>query len=267
MASYNNVQRTTATYSVENIKGFKQQMLNWANRFNICCFLDSHQYKNAHSSFECLVGVGALSFINASEKALTKLETYTSLINDWLFGHLSYELKKETEATASHQPDNIGFPSVYFFQPEIVIELNGDTVTIHSATRQPSVIIEELYAADSEAGNIGYNQPVLNIQPRISKEQYINTINAIRSNILRGDCYELNFCQEFFSEEALIDPLNTYRRLTTISPNPFAGYYKLSDKYLLCASPERYLKKQAALLFRNLLKERLKEIQKTCCMI
>lgn len=42
----------------------------------------------------------------------------------------------------------------------------------------------------------------------------------------------------------MIEPLYIYQQLTAISPNPFASYYKLNDKYLLCASPERYLKKQ-----------------------
>jgi len=245
MTSYYNVQRTTATYSVENIRGFKQQMLSWANRFNICCFLDSHQYKNQYSSFDCLLGVGALSFIEANEQALTKLEAYTNQHNDWLFGHLSYDLKNETEGVASHETDNIGFPFVYFFQPEIVIEVNNNSVIIHSATKQPSLVMEELQAVhelSDAVNNAGY-QPI-KIQSRITKEQYIKTVNNIRSNILRGDCYELNFCQEFFAEGAVINPLSVYQSLTKISPNPFAGYYKLSDKFLLCASPERYLKKK-----------------------
>jgi para-aminobenzoate synthetase component 1 len=29
-----------------------------------------------------------------------------------------------------------------------------------------------------------------------------------------------------------------------ISPNPFSAFYKLDDKYLLCASPERFLKRK-----------------------
>ncbi|MBC7722420.1 MAG: anthranilate synthase component I family protein, partial [Pedobacter sp.] len=82
------------------------------------------------------------------------------------------------------------------------------------------------------------------IKPRITKETYLQIIQQIKAHILRGDCYEINFCQEFYAENAIINPLNIYQQLTKLSPNPFACYYKLNDKYLLCASPERYLKKE-----------------------
>jgi para-aminobenzoate synthetase component 1 len=48
--------------------------------------------------------------------------------------------------------------------------------------------------------------------------------------------------------------LDLYESLTTISPNPFAAYYKLGDKHLLCASPERYLKKKGNKLFSQPIK-------------
>src|SRR5205085_9327914 len=32
-------------------------------------------------------------------------------------------------------------------------------------------------------------------------------------------------------------------QLIKISPNPFSAFYRIHDNYLLCASPERYLKK------------------------
>jgi para-aminobenzoate synthetase component 1 len=35
-----------------------------------------------------------------------------------------------------------------------------------------------------------------------------------------------------------------YQALTRISPNPFSAFYKMGDRYLCCASPERYLKKE-----------------------
>ena len=79
---------------------------------------------------------------------------------------------------------------------------------------------------------------------KISKEEYIKTIEQLRQHILRGDCYEINFCQEFFAEHAHIDPIAVYQKLSAASPNPFSALYKLDDKYLICASPERFLKKQ-----------------------
>ena len=42
--------------------------------------------------------------------------------------------------------------------------------------------------------------------------------------------------------------------LNKISPNPFCCFYKLTDKFLLCASPERYLKKES----KNILSQPIK---------
>jgi para-aminobenzoate synthetase component I len=81
------------------------------------------------------------------------------------------------------------------------------------------------------------------VKSRFSKEHYIDTIRKLQQHILRGDCYEINFCQEFYSENVSIDPVRTYWALGDASPNPFSAFYKLEDKFLLCASPERYLKK------------------------
>jgi len=92
------------------------------------------------------------------------------------------------------------------------------------------------------------------VQNRISRDNYIDIIEKLRQHILRGDCYEINFCQEFFAEDAMIDPLVVYDRLSRFSPNPFSVLYKLDDKYCCCASPERYLKKTGNRVFSQPIK-------------
>ncbi|HYE54305.1 MAG TPA: aminodeoxychorismate synthase component I, partial [Chitinophagaceae bacterium] len=72
-------------------------MLNWVNRFNICCFLDDHQYALSPHTYECLAGAGAIDIIHApAGNAYTRLKEFASLHNDWLFGHFAYDLKNET---------------------------------------------------------------------------------------------------------------------------------------------------------------------------
>jgi len=63
-------------------------------------------------------------------------------------------------------------------------------------------------------------------------------------HINRGDIYVTNFCQEFFAEDAIIDPVNVFLQLSQISPNPFASFFKWKDNYILGASPERFLAKR-----------------------
>lgn len=85
--------------------------------------------------------------------------------------------------------------------------------------------------------------PEWTLEPRLTRAEYLRRVRMLQEHILRGDCYEINFCQEFFARPAVIDPLQTWRRLSRASPNPFAAFYRLYDSYLLCASPERYLKR------------------------
>ncbi|RYZ87252.1 MAG: aminodeoxychorismate synthase component I, partial [Proteobacteria bacterium] len=99
-------------------------MLNWVNRFNICCFLDNHRYHLSHSSIECVVAAGSLR----------EMHTLQDLQNndDWLFGHLSYDLKNQIEALTSSHRDGIGFPDLFFFVPEYVLQLNNTSLSIGS---------------------------------------------------------------------------------------------------------------------------------------
>ncbi|HTM93073.1 MAG TPA: anthranilate synthase component I family protein, partial [Flavisolibacter sp.] len=96
--------------------------------------------------------------------------------------------------------------------------------------------------------------PHISIQQKLSKEEYIQTIRQLQQHIVRGDCYEINFCQEFFAEEAVIDPVSIFQKLTTVSPNPFSALYKLNDCFLICASPERFIAKKGNKIFSQPMK-------------
>ena len=85
--------------------------------------------------------------------------------------------------------------------------------------------------------------PPPKIEFRISREDYISAVKKIQRHIHRGDCYEINFCQEFFVREIEPDLTQMYRSLNRLSPSPFSAFYKYGDQFLLCASPERYLKR------------------------
>ena len=221
-------------------------MLSWASQFNICCFLDNHTYQLPAHSLECLLAVGAIRSIRATAgNAFDQLKEFAAGQTDWLFGHLAYGLTKETEGMATPAPDPIGFPDLFFFVPEIIIELSADSIRIGSCRADHAAILEQIgrkvilredLSADPPGGG-----PILH--PRFSKDEYLETVRTLQRHILRGDCYEINFCQEFFARAALIDPLHTWFSLSQASPNPFAAFYKLDNSYLLCASPERYLKR------------------------
>jgi len=220
----------------------KARVLNFANRFSTFCFLDNHQYQLHPHTEECLLAAGIKREIKGSgQNSLEKLQQFISNRSSWLFGHLSYDLKNQIESLGSDHADHIGFPDCYFFEPEIIIRLSREQLIIEADNAEE---IGKKIFNSIVAPFRGVGRPGCKTQARFSKEDYIETIKKLKDHILRGDCYEINFCQEFFSENAIIDPLNIYQQLSDLSPNPFSALYKSDDKWLICASPERFLRKE-----------------------
>jgi para-aminobenzoate synthetase component 1 len=96
---------------------------------------------------------------------------------------------------------------------------------------------------NDEKDSIEEKENEINLQQGVSKAEYISIIKQLQAKILRGDCYEINFCQDFFAENVSIDPAAVFQSLLQLSPTPFSAFYCLNDKYLICASPERFIKR------------------------
>ena len=226
-------------------------MLNWVNRFSIFCLLDNRQYHFSEPAFECLLGAGCKEKIECNAgNAFEELRRFHDEHKCWMMGHLGYGLKDEIENLTSGHDDKIGFADLHFFIPETVIRLTEKEVTI--SDEHAEIIFDEIISIAPPAN--GHPPSVNTIQSRISKQDYIDTVKKLQQHILRGDCYEINFCQDFFSEGAVIEPIVVYEQLTQISPNPFSSLYKQENKYCICASPERYLKKEGDRIFSQPMK-------------
>ncbi len=99
------------------------------------------------------------------------------------------------------------------------------------------------------------------ISNRITKEEYISTIEKIKNDIRLGNIYELNFCQEFYAADTVINPVDVFWKLNAISKAPFTSFFKNEDNYLMCASPERFLKRQNNTLISQPIKGTRRRIQ------
>ncbi len=213
-------------------------MLNWLSRFNICCFLDNHQYSIAPQTLECIAAAGSIAIIQPGQAdRLDAIDQFTLGQQDWIFGHLGYDLKNEIEGLRSNHEDHIGFPAAFLFVPEFVILLKDDVVEVGSCGNDHDVVFEDISRMQPRQAS----HHVIEIKQRFSRDEYVQVIRDLKQHIHRGDCYEINFCQEFYADKAVIDPVNTYQALSAISPNPFSVFYRLNHQYLMCASPERFL--------------------------
>ena len=218
-------------------------MLSWASRFGIFLFLDSNEYTAQGGSYECLLGADAAEICTADHGDLFgTLRSFHQEHKDWLFGHIAYDAKNNLEPRLSSQhPQKHPFPQLQFFVPQVVMGIctGSQELFIEAGNDDAAAIYREMLECSLPEKVL----PKLIFQQRIDHRDYLAKIAALREHIRNGDCYEINFCNEGFCENADIDPIGVFKKLNGISPAPFAACYKLQEQYLMCASPERYLSK------------------------
>ncbi|MEW2922205.1 anthranilate synthase component I family protein [Muricauda sp. ANG21] len=248
--------RQHRTFTISNPFQYKGALLEWSRPFSKVVWLDSNAHVQKYSSFDFLMAVGEQTDKFSSIDSLNQLENQFAKNQDWLFGYLSYDLKNELEDLSSQNFDGLGFPMLQFFQPSKIIKCIGDT--LHFMYLEDLVDdIEGDFAQVMALIDLEQKQKEhhpIKIKMRIHKDAYFEKTNQLLGHIRRGDVYEANFCQEFYAEEVSIDPWETYQRLNAISEPPFASFMRLDDKYLMCASPERYLRKQGNTLISQPIK-------------
>ena len=238
-------------------------MLQWAQQFDEVAWLDSNSYEHGHGSYEAILAVDALTAIKTDyHEAFDKLEEYQKLTNDWLFGYLSYDLKNDVERLKSTNADGLHFPDLYFFQPKKLFFFSENEIEVlylnfvsDELEDDWQDILNTLVVAPSQSQN-----PPVKIRLRTSKDSYFDKVNEMLRHMERGDIYEANFCQEFYSEGATIDPLRTFEHLNAISSPPFATFLKLGTHFALSASPERYLKKEGTTVISQPIKGTAKRL-------
>ncbi|WP_289040036.1 anthranilate synthase component I family protein [uncultured Zobellia sp.] len=249
--------RISTTFTVSEIKKFKEDLLLWAQQFEEVVWLDGNGHNSKYSSFDALLAVDALTTIKTdSEKAFEKLRDFQDRAKDYIFGYLSYDLKNDVERLSSKNHDGLGFAELFFFQPKKIIKINGNTVVFEYLRMVDDEIQSDF---DLISGGILEKESIsvtenIKIKLRIFKDEYFKQVGKMLSHIHRGDIYEANFCQEFYAEDTQINPYKTYQKLNKISEAPFASFLKVYDQYLLSASPERYLRKEAGKLISQPIK-------------
>ena len=241
--------RTTQIHHLDKADQFKNQLLIWSQQFDDVVWLDSNNYEQNHSNYEAVLAVDAFTSIQTNfEGSFDMLKEYQTNVNDWIFGYLTYDLKNDVEDLSSNNFDSLEFPDLYFFQPKKLFLFKGNQVEIQYLNCVDDALEDDLNDIISEKEcHPERSRRVSNdikIKLRIHKDEYFEKVNKMLAHIHRGDIYEANFCQEFYAENTSINPLETYLKLNSISKPPFATFLKFGNKYLLSASPERYLKKE-----------------------
>jgi para-aminobenzoate synthetase component 1 len=94
----------------------------------------------------------------------------------------------------------------------------------------------------------------IQLKAGLSKAEYLNRIQTLKQHIQRGDIYEINYCLQFFAEQVDLDVFHVFEKLRALSMAPYSMLVKLKDDYILCASPELFLKKTGTTLISKPIK-------------
>lgn len=213
-------------------------LLEKAKNSEFACILMSNGFSDPYGEVDCLAGFGVEE--RFSDLSLVDLHSPVPLM-----GYVSYDYKNFIEPILKSPAPRLGdFDDVCFVKPQEWVwvgrsgELHGTSELLDSVA-----IAEQSENSDSrlESGKlVGGDFTPVQWQAKTSQSQYLENIEAIKRHIVDGDFYEMNHCIAFTATSE-IDPYQAFLALNAIAPAPFASFVKDGDRYLLCASPERFI--------------------------
>ncbi|MCX6350597.1 MAG: chorismate-binding protein, partial [Bacteroidetes bacterium] len=234
----------------------------YAAGFEVYSLLLSNNYDDEieegrplYNKYELVAGLGAKRILSInSGNAFEELSGFHKEKPSWLFGYMGYDLKNETEKILSENEDRIGLDDMFFFEPEVLILVQGNKIQITSEVHNPEMVWEEITNAEIKESP----KQSIELIPKISQEKYLEVVEKLRQHIIEGDIYEINFCQEFFAEDVSIDAEDLFLKLIEVSPNPFSALLKTKAAYIISSSMERFMKKVESKLISQPIKGTIK---------
>jgi para-aminobenzoate synthetase component 1 len=207
-----------------------ERYLNWlCFKWSTVCYLNSNDHGDSYIALagedvECYTG----SDVDMLRSWLDRHD------KEWAFGYLGYDLKNQLEELESHNEDRMGMPDAFFFVPEVLIKIseNDEIAVIYGD-------FDGFEEREHEQLDAGGNQ----IHWKETKEDYIKKIEQLQEHIQHGDIYEVNYCHEFYMEKTDLNPCKLYEYLNELTQAPFSVFLKHKEHSILCASPERFVKR------------------------
>lgn len=223
--------KTTITYQPQNIKAFTAQAITWAEQFEIVQFTSNNGIEDG---FKQLLAIQFKQ--NDSNIQLPSLKT-----KEWHFGFIGYDFKNKLDDSYSKtiHDNKFEFPDIYFFKPDILIEFDKKEVKISATNKETNQIIYEI----ENNLVIDYITPNVNFKKDLTFNKYKENFNKLKDNILQGNIYITNYCISLSAENQILNPIDVFLKLNKETPTPYSSYLKYKSQYVICASPERFIKK------------------------
>lgn len=188
--------------------------------------------------------------------ALQELDDFLQVnCGAYLVSFLAYDLKNEIEPLQSDNPDGLGFPDLFCWNPAYVVAFEKDEEPVFLQGK-PNAWSED-FIADflAKLGSPFQALPEVKFKSRITKAGYITEVEKIRQEIQYGNTYELNFCQEFYAENVPeFEPLELVKQQNSLTKAPFSAFLSLDGMQAFCGSPERFISKEGERIFSEPIK-------------
>ena len=182
-----------------------------------------------------------------------------------VMGYLGYDYKNKIEPSLkSDLSQLVEFDALKFISPErwVALEKNGSVwgdetlLNLRGDQNVSLEVSEDPLTSNRIESSIANDCAVRHSpqwHPQTPKETYLENVERIKQHIVDGDFYEMNYCIAFTAKEE-IDPYDAFMLLSRKAPAPFSVFLKDGDRYLLCASPERFFGKRGDLIFSQPIK-------------
>ena len=207
------------------------------------------QMKNHPASARSYIAIGSKTSIKAYKNTIHLFENgketefqanpwkafeefRTKYKKEWMFGFLGYDLKNYIEDLVSENQSLIKTPDLYFFIPELLVEISNDKVKTLKGKLNEDLPLTEVEREISIATT-----------HQLEKEKYQEKIIAAQNSIREGNFYEINISHplEFKLNGNAWD---LYKRMKDVGPVPFGSFIRHFDLEICSASPERFLSKR-----------------------
>ncbi|WP_297335287.1 anthranilate synthase component I family protein [Algoriphagus sp.] len=205
--------------------GWKTNLLHWVNQtYSHFFWSDGNTYDYPMGSFR--------TQLLAGNREIPQREIWGNFSRT-IAGIISYDFKNHIEKLKSNNPEFFPLPDLSFFEAELELVLEQNQIQ----SNQP--IPDWIWEKEPEIKQ----KNVVSFLPQLDQETYLKRFAKIQEEIIEGNTYELNFCQAFVGIFEYFDPIQAYLDLNSISPMPFSALVKANSKFVVSASPERFLKK------------------------
>ena len=241
--------RSKTVFNVKNYPDIKAQLLDWASGSTPIAWYDSNDYPHLNNDFDAIL---ALETIDENPWLTSQKALQSVLGTDWLFGFFSYEYNATWEQVTPTNPAFLSVPQLQFFRPKKIWLLKGDLLTaLYLEIDNPAVDFEYII------NRVVEDKPALtaiDLSPRISKDIYLQHASALKQHIMRGDIYEVNYCMEWYADDVDVSPMTLFNALNRVGRTPFSAFLSFENKYLMSASPERFLQRRGDTLISQPIK-------------